>query len=49
MLELFTAALEEIVIAFGGGDWGFGALGELIGDSELARSIVNGVASLGSS
>ena len=49
MLELFTAALEEIAIAFRGGDWGYGALEQLIGNSDLARSIVNGVASLGSS
>ena len=47
MLHLFFLALEEILIAFRGGDWGYGALEELTGSASAAREIVNHAAALG--
>lgn len=37
---ILIEAIKEISIAWSGGDWGYGSLGELIGDP-LARFIVN--------
>jgi hypothetical protein len=39
MLHLFFLALEEILIAFRGGDWGYGALAELTGSESTAQDI----------
>lgn len=44
MFDLIIAALDELTVASRGGDWGYGALAQLLGDSELARSIVNALA-----
>lgn len=44
MFELFLAAIEELEIASRGGDWGYAALAELFGNSELAKMIVNKLA-----
>ena len=43
-LETIEAAIEEIVIAAQGGDWGYGALSTLVGNEALAHGIVNTVA-----
>lgn len=40
--ETVVAAIEEILIAARGGDWGYGALATVMGgDLEGARSVVN--------
>lgn len=47
MFDLINMAIEELTIAFNGGDWGFGALAELIGNDDLARALVNFAAFIG--
>ena len=44
MFDLVMAALEEIAVAVRGGDWGYGALAELLHSEGLARMIVNTIA-----
>lgn len=40
--ETVAAAIEEIMIAAHGGDWGYGALATVMGgDLEGARAVVN--------
>lgn len=40
--ETVVAAIEEIMIAAHGGDWGYGALATVMGgDLEGARAVVN--------
>lgn len=40
--ETVVAAIEEILIAARGGDWGYGALATVMGgDLEGARAVVN--------
>ena len=40
-LETVLIALEEIATACKGGDDGYGALGTLLGDLDMARAVVN--------
>lgn len=40
-LETVLVALEEIFTACKGGDDGYGALGTLLGDLDMAREVVN--------
>lgn len=47
MFDLINVAIEEILTAFNGGDWGFGALAELTGNDNLARALVNFAAFVG--
>lgn len=39
--ETVLAALEEIYVSCKGGDYGYGALGTLLGDLDMARAVVN--------
>lgn len=45
--ELLSIAGREISEAFNGNDWGYGALAEILGNTEWARAIVNGAEQLG--
>lgn len=40
-------ALEEIYVAYRGGDYGYVALDRVLGDSDLSRAVVNFAAYLG--
>ena len=40
-IETVLVALEEIFTACKGGDDGYGALGTLLGDLDMARAVVN--------
>lgn len=40
-MELVLCAMEEIAIAWTGGDWGYACLAQLLGNEHLALSIVN--------
>lgn len=44
MLETIGIAIEEVIIAAQGGDWGYGALATLIGSEAIAHTIVNAAA-----
>ena len=46
-LETVLVALEEIATACKGGDDGYGALGTLLGDLDMARADVNHIANVG--
>ena len=41
LINLIPLALEEITIAFNGGDWGYGALMDILGNADIAKAIVN--------
>lgn len=45
--ESLQLAAEEISVAFNGGDYGYGALAEVLRDEEWAKAIVDGAAKLG--
>lgn len=40
IMQTIIEAIKEIAIAYQGGDWGYGSLAELVGESN-ARAIVN--------
>ena len=44
MIETIIYAIEELVIAAQGGDWGYGALAELLGSEPLAERVINTIA-----
>lgn len=44
MIETIVYAIEEMIIAAQGGDWGYGALAELLGSEPLAEQVINAIA-----
>lgn len=44
MIETIIYAIEEMIIAAQGGDWGYGALAELLGSESLAEQVINAIA-----
>lgn len=46
MIETIIYAIEELVIAAQGGDWGYGTLAELLGSEPLAEQVIRAIARL---
>lgn len=46
MIETIVYAIEEMIIAAQGGDWGYGALAELLGSEPLAERVITTIARL---
>lgn len=44
MIETIIYAIEEMIIAAQGGDWGYGALAELLGSEPLAELVIQAIA-----